>query len=125
MLSLRRLCASVTDSDGFSVFSASPLPSEQHLVWPQIRAYIFAHQSPESGARALDGQGVLGGAVLRDAEQGQALRTPTVGKSGERRPTQASPDQWSEQVFADTTSLKTSRNHGLRGMLWAVQSSRE
>lgn len=48
MLLLRRLCASVTDSDGFSVFSASPLPFEQHLVWPQIRAYIFAHKSPQS-----------------------------------------------------------------------------
>lgn len=46
MLLLRRLCASVTDSDGFSVFSASPLPFEQHLVWPQICAYIFAHQEP-------------------------------------------------------------------------------
>ena len=30
------------------VFSASPLPFEEHLVWPQIRAYIFAHQSPQS-----------------------------------------------------------------------------
>lgn len=56
---------------------------------------------------------------------GQAPTTPTVRKSGERRPTQASQNQWSEHVFTNITFLKTSHNHGLKSMLWAVQSSWE
>lgn len=56
---------------------------------------------------------------------GQAATTPTVRKSGERRPAQASQNQWSEHVFTNITSLKTSHNHGLKSMPWAVQSSWE